>query len=324
MIRIGLIGASRIAGPALLRPAQVEGMPAQIVAVAARDVDRAKTYAAQWAIPEACDYDALLARADIDLVYISTPPSNHGELGRRALAAGKHVLMEKPFSFSAQDTQITLDAAARAGKRLIEATHYIYHPTVARFLEAVREIGPVKRIEARIDSAAPRTPDEIRWRPELAGGALRDIGFYPLHMVRSIMRAEPESVRVLSRVDTEEGVDAAMEAALTFPGGVEAAIGCDMLSDLPPRADVRVIGERGKTRLSAFGQPRFGSLSIETEAGVTRIESDKTYTYVFQLRAVCAAIATGAPLPTEGADILGQAKALDALYGARPEARRVV
>lgn len=320
--RIGIIGAARIAPAAIIAPARAEGMNAEIVTVAARDRARAEAYAKEHAIPSVCDdYEHLFARDDIDLVYIATPPNVHAEQTLASLASGKHTLVEKPFAISTEEaTRCTL-VAEEMGVRLFEASHYHFHPTFERLLAAVQSgaIGRVTEIDAVFDTVVERNDWEFRWRPECKGGVLRDIGFYPLHLVRTVMAAEPSEVEVETRCDSADGVDAQMTARLAFPGGRSARISCDMRAGLTPKADAILTGEKGRITLSVFVQPMYGKLRIETPEGVEEIAGDRSATFVHQLRRVIDAIGSGAPLRNESADILGQARAFDKLYGAAPK-----
>ena len=128
MIRIGILGAARIAPRGMVTPAN-ETLGAEVVAIAARDLERARNFAATHSIPLAFgSYAELIARDDIDLVYCALPPSAHAEWCVAALESGKHVLVEKPFANNAQDAARMVAAARAAGKHLIEGFHYRFHP----------------------------------------------------------------------------------------------------------------------------------------------------------------------------------------------------
>src|SRR5438128_1377084 len=128
MIRVGVLGAARIAPTALVRPAKKRS-DIEVRCIAARDPERARAFAATHRIPfVAQTYGELIARDDLDLVYIPLPPALHEEWSIKALESGKAVLCEKPFSMSAHDARRMVEAAARTGKPLIEAFHYCLHP----------------------------------------------------------------------------------------------------------------------------------------------------------------------------------------------------
>jgi len=173
MLRIGLLGASRIAPGAVIKPA-AERDDVTITAVAARDPARAAEYAGTHGIAAiAEDYAALIARDDVDMVYNGLPPSGHLEWTLRALDAGKAVLCEKPFAMNADEARTMVDAAAKAGLPLIEAFHYRYHTVMRQAVDMVRSgaLGTLHRGYAMFDAPIRKTPDELRWRRDLGGGA---------------------------------------------------------------------------------------------------------------------------------------------------------
>ena len=178
-LRIGLLGAASIAPNAVIRPARhVPGVA--VTAVAARDPARAQRYAARHGIPVVRgSYAALLDDPEVDAVYIGLPNGLHAEWTLRAMAAGKHVLCEKPFtSNAAQAAEVAevAGAAGTGGPLVMEAMHYAYHPLAARLREIVAgELAPVREIEVTLAIPLPRFSD-IRYRYDLAirdGGAVR-------------------------------------------------------------------------------------------------------------------------------------------------------
>ena len=222
MLRIGLLGASRIAPGAVIEPAAKRD-DVTITAVAARDPARAAEYARTHGIGAvAGDYAALIARDDVDMVYNGLPPSGHLEWTLRALDAGKAVLCEKPFAMNAGEARTMVDAAAKAGLPLIEAFHYRYHPVMRQAVDMVRSgaLGTLHRGYAMFDAPIRKTADELRWRRDLGGGALMDVACYPIHALRTLFGEEPK-VREARGV-FEDGVDAKMNAALIFGGGIVA------------------------------------------------------------------------------------------------------
>src|SRR5512135_1936060 len=148
-LRIGILGAARIAPMALVRPAQ-QVPEATIVAVAARDPIKAQAFATKHGIPDVHpSYDALLADPAIEAVYNPLPNSLHCEWTIRALDAGKHVLCEKPLATNAAEAERMAEAASRTGRVLVEAFHWRYHPLAARMKNVVEsgELGRLRDIE---------------------------------------------------------------------------------------------------------------------------------------------------------------------------------
>src|SRR5262249_7434716 len=142
-------------------------------AIAARDPNRARAFAAKHNIPKVHEsYEALLADDDLDAIYNPLPNGLHGLWTLRALDAGKHVLCEKPFTANAAEAQTVADATASSGLVVMEAFHWRYHPMAARMLEVIAsgELGDVRRIEAALCFPLPMFKD-IRYQLDLAGGA---------------------------------------------------------------------------------------------------------------------------------------------------------
>ena len=155
MIRIGILGAARIAPRGIVTPANAL-LGAEVVAIAARSLDRAQDFAAQHSIPMAFgSYAELLARDDIDLVYVALPPSAHLEWCTAALASGKHVLVEKPFASNARTPNAMVAAARAANRQLIEGFHYRFHPLFARTLDCDSAAARSARSAASKRSSMP-------------------------------------------------------------------------------------------------------------------------------------------------------------------------
>lgn len=320
MIRIGLLGASRVSRYAVIEPAAtVEGIG--VSAVAARDAARAASFAAENGIPVvAADYEALLVSDEVDLVYNGLPPAGHARWTIAALEAGKHVLCEKPFAMNAAEAQAMVDAADRNGRVLIEAYHYRFHPLFARVLEVLDSgaIGAVRGIGAHFNVRIPPEPGEIRYDPALGGGAMMDLGCYCVHWARSVMHAEPE-VRSAAAVRHETGVDLGMQAVLEFPGGVRADIRSSMAEGLDEGLDagLEITGERGKLTVVNPLSPHMGhALIVEAENGTTREEVAGETTFAHQLRHVIDVLRGTAEPLTGGGDAIATMQVLDAIYRA--------
>jgi len=313
MFRIGLLGASRVATYAVIEPAQAMA-GVEVAAVAARDSARARAYAATHGIGRVHDsYAALVADPDIDLIYVGTPPARHREQVLMALAAGKPVLCEKPFALDAAEARAMLAAARAAGLPLVEAMHSRHHALFARILEilAAGEIGRLRHIEARFEIAVARTADEFRWTPGTGGGALMDLGVYPLTWCRGIAGGEPEVVQALMRMDG--GVDAAVAAEFRFAGGLTAEIHASMVAS-GRRALVVVTGEDGRLEAQNPLAPQMGhKLIVETRHGARREEVEGPSSYAAQLAATVAHVRDGAPWPLPLDDPAASMAAIDAV-----------
>ncbi len=315
MIRIGCLGAARITPKALIEPARAQS-GVTIQAVAARDPARARAFADTHAIPHVADsYAALIARDDVDLVYNALPPKLHAPWSIAALQAGKHVLCEKPFCLNAGEAVAMADAARASGKLLIEGYHYRHHALMARILEIVKSgaLGAIVAVNGAFKVPIRRTPEELRWRADLGGGAMMDLGCYPLHAMRTILGVEPDIVSARARF--VDGVDSAMEASLRF-GAVPAKLSTAMRLGFP-YAILDVRGEKATLRARNFVAPQLGNVLTYGAGAARRIESvGGPSTFAAQLAHVVAVLQDGAqPIPSLD-DSIAQMRAIDAIYAA--------
>ena len=316
-LRIGIFGAATIAPMALVRPARA--VPeAEVVAVAARDPLRAARFAKRHGIAKVhASYDALLSDPAIDAVYNPLPNGLHCVWTLRALAAGKHVLCEKPIASNADEAQQMAEAAEKSGRVLIEAFHWRHHPLAARMREILRagELGEIRHVEA--STCIPMlSPGNIRFRYDLAGGALMDIGSYAVNMVRWLAEAEPEVASAQARLFAPQ-VDRWLRAELRFADGRTGRITCSLLSATLLRLQIRVEGSRGSMRVFNPLAPHFyHRLRVETQDGrrSERVPGDATYTH--QLRHFVARVRGATPGPTEARDAVANMRAIDAIYRA--------
>src|SRR5690349_16885342 len=192
-VRIGILGAARIAPAAAIKPAH--NVPeATIAAVAARDRTRADAFASKHGIPRVHEsYADLVADPDIDAIYNPLPNGLHAEWTIAALEAGKHVLCEKPFTANTKEAEAVAAVATRSGLVVMEAFHYRYHPLAERMRAIVEsgELGVIRRVETALCFPLPKFSD-IRYQYELAGGATMDVGSYTVHIARLLGGEEPE------------------------------------------------------------------------------------------------------------------------------------
>ena len=334
-LRIGTFGTSRITIPALLEPAA--SLPeVTVTAVAARDMSRAEAFALRHGIPGAYgSYDDLLADPDIDAVYNPLPNSLHGPWTLRAIAAGKHVLCEKPFASNAEQAAQVADAAAAAGLVVMEAMHYRYHPLVRRLAELVTggELGPVRHIQCWTNFVVEDL-DDIRYDYGLAGGALMDGGCYAIDCMRLLAAGDggaaggrgaegdggpsvtgavadpwsdpaepPWSDPAEDGTVAEDGAvaDRAIAVRLAFPGGATGWFESSFTRDGELRDDVHVSCRDGHVWLQHFIVAHQGRL-VATRNGAVIAEESATgdTTYLWQLRAFAAAIEGGPGAAIEG------------------------
>jgi predicted dehydrogenase len=323
-VRIGIIGAARIAPLALVQPAAAEP-EAEVVAVAARDLQRARQFAARHAIARAYgSYSQLLADPQIDAVYIALPNGLHGRWTMAALAAGKHVLCEKPFTANAEEAAAVADAVLGSGLVIMEAFHYRYHALTARMLQIVNsgELGRIEGLTAWL--CFPLVPaGDIRWNYRLGGGALMDAGCYAIHVVRTLAGAEPE-VRSATAKTRGENVDRIMQADLDFGDGRSGAITASMLSRHLLGTGVEVAGTTGTMKvLNPFLPQLVHRLVVrsDTRRAVEHVPRNPS-TYASQLRAFTGAVLRGELSPTGPDDATANMRVIDACYVAAGLPRR--
>ena len=319
-IRLGLIAASRIAKGAIIDPLpDVDGV--ELVAVAARDHERARAAADEWGAPLAFgSYEELVASDDIDAVYIGTPASLHREWAIAAIDAGKHVLCEKPLAANADDARAIADADERGGVVVMEAFHWRYHP----FLERIRavldggELGRIDRFDAAFDIPDGRIGrDDIRWDLALGGGATMDLGCYSIQFVRWAAGADPDVVSAEAVCPVDE-IDGSLAAELRWPSGITGSIQSSMIAPGEQvEAWLRVTGERGRMIVTNPLAPQHGAtLVVDTGSRIRYEVADTSTTYFHQLVAFRDAIVHGTSFPTTTADGVRNMEIIDACYRA--------
>ncbi|KUM77978.1 Gfo/Idh/MocA family protein [Streptomyces curacoi] len=319
-LRVGVLGAARITELSLVGPARTTGH--RLVAVAARDRSRAEAFAEEHDVERVVDsYADLLADPEVEVVYNPLANGLHGPWNLAALAAGKHVLTEKPSASNAEEAAEVREAAAKAGTVFMEAFHYLFHPVTRRLHEllASGELGELQRVETLVAIPAPDDADP-RWSLTLAGGAVMDLGCYSLHAVRMLAPWAGGAPRLVSARGGERagapGVDEWLDSDLEFPGGATASARCHMAyGEL--EMSCRIVGSRGEAFAPNFVLPhRDDRVVVRTADGerTERLGTRSSYTY--QLEALAAHIRRDAPLPLDADDALATMSLIDDAYRA--------
>lgn len=319
-LRIGILGAARITRQALVDPAKETGD--RLVAVAARDPERAAAFAAEHGVERAVgSYADVLADPEVEIVYNPLANALHGPWNRAAVDAGKHVLSEKPFASNAAEARAVRDAAAAAGVVVLEGFHHAHHPVLRRLqgLVGSGELGTLRRVESRFTMPAP-PDDDPRWQWELAGGALMDLGCYALQCQRAFAAWAGGEPAVVSATGDERaghaGVDERITAALGFPGGATGEAHCDMAAD-DWSITCRVVGDRGEaTAMNVVLPQRDDRVIVRGPDGERTEHLSTRSTYLHQLEAVRAHLRDGAPFPAGADDAVRTAELIDAVYAA--------
>jgi len=320
-LRIGVLGAARISANAIVAPARSTG--ARLVAVAARNRDRAEDFAETAGVERVLDsYQAVLDDPEVEAIYNPLPNGLHGPWNARAIAAGKHVLSEKPFASNAAEAAEIAALALGTNLVVAEAFHYVYHPLWTRIAEILSngEIGQLQSVEASMSGNSP--DDDPRWDLSLAGGALMDLGCYSIHAVRTLgqFAGGPPvltSVRGGERAGRPD-VDEWVTAELTYPSGAVGVAKCDMDADTM-QFRLRVVGSEGEIDAENFVLPHSDDrinvrVSVDGRTDFRVEHAGTTPSYTYQLEAFIRAVREGVPMVTDLDDAVANMEMIDACY----------
>lgn len=317
-LRIGVLGASRIAVPAVIGPAATLGH--RVVAVAARDRGRAESYANTHGIERVHDnYADLVTDPGIDIVYNPLANALHTPWNLAAIRAGKAVLAEKPIASNSAEAELVRDAARSRGTVILEGYHYLFHPITKRVFELIDTgaLGTLQRVEVVMKMPEPK-PDDLRWSLELAGGCVMDLGCYGLHVSRQLGRFAGGAPIIVSADATERspGVDASCDIDMVFPNTASGSVVSSMTAERYEMT-LRVIGDLGEVfaydYLLQYGDDR---IELTTESGTTAERLGTRSTYTYQLEAFADHLRHGAPLPIDIDDAVANMHYIDDAYTA--------
>jgi len=311
-VRLGIIGTGGILDRFL--PGARRSPAIDVVAIASRDGERARAVATASGIPSAFgSYDALLADSGVDAVYICLPNSMHHDWTMRSLAAGKHVLCEKPYSTDPAEVDAAHDVADAGGLVLTEGFMWRHTPHALRFVEELPRVGELRTIRATF-SFGIESESDIRLNRELQGGSLMDVGTYCVSASRLLAGREPVGALGIAW-PAASGVDDRFTGILHFGDGLLATLTSGFRSD---HSSIEAIGSRGSLRLDdAFAGRATKLVSSDGfrpdgfEAEIPRVNP-----YELELDDFAAAIRDEHAPRLGRADMLGQARALRALYAA--------
>jgi predicted dehydrogenase len=318
-VRWGVLSTARINDKLLAGARQAAGV--EVVAVASRDRARGEVFAAAHGIGRVHgSYEDLLADPDVEAVYIPLPNSLHVPWSIQALEAGKHVLCEKPLTRRAAEAEAVFDAADRAGRLLMEAFMWRYHPQTEALVRLAGEIAPLRVVRAAFGFPLP--PEDVanvRLQTSLEGGALMDVGCYCVSALR-LLGGEPERVQS-ELVPGGDGVDGRFAGVMRF-GGVLGTFDCGF--DVPPRGAIEVVGEGGTLVASDpwHGLAPHLTLALPGE-DPSEVPVEAANPYQLELEDLSSAIRSGGAPRLGRADALGQARTIEALYAAADTGRAV-
>jgi predicted dehydrogenase len=317
-LRIGVLGAARISAQSLIGPAQELGV--RLVAVATRDRGRSEAYAHLHGIETVHNtYDDVIADPNVEAIYNPLPNSAHAPWNLAAVAAGKHVLSEKPAASNTAEAVRVHDAAVGAGVVVLEGFHYRYHPQFARLAQIVSGgvIGEFERLDVTMAMPAPGDED-LRWSWPLSGGAMMDLGCYCVHVIRSVSGLQGSEPTLVGATATERAgraqVDQSFEARFRLPNGVPAYAHVDMAAQALDMT-IGVTGSRGSAVFADFVHPQDDDRLTMTVDGSEHVEHlSRRSTYSYQLEAFVSAVRDGQAFPTTTADTIATMRLIDACY----------
>jgi predicted dehydrogenase len=291
--------------------------------VAGRNRENGEACAAKFGVPVVYDdYQGLIDDPEIDAVYIALLNHLHKEWAIKACRAGKHVLVEKPFAMDPAEAGQIRDAAAACGVTVAEAFVWRFHPAYEILKRHIDEgrIGEVKQFVGHFSFVA--TKSSTRWKKEWGGGALYDIGCYPVSWSRFFMEAEPDTVDAWAIWDEAEQVDRRLAATLYYPGGRIAQISCAFDMGIGTYFDI--LGTEGRISIQINVTPE--TMTIEALSnGVDRQEWPMSRFQVFarQADSFIESFRDGTAQPNSIDDALQQARIVDALFAAARSGQRV-
>ncbi|MEW9308187.1 Gfo/Idh/MocA family protein [Labrys neptuniae] len=317
--RWGILSTAKI-GTGKVIPGIQRAKGAEAVAIASRDLARAEAVAKELGIPKAYgSYEALLADPDIDAIYNPLPNHLHVPLTLQAVAAGKHVLCEKPIGLTAQDAAQLL--VLPRDRLVMEAFMVRFHPQWLRAREAARsgELGEVRAVQAFF-SYYNVDPANVRNQLDIGGGGILDIGCYPIVAGRFIFEAEPRRVVALVDRDPATGVDRLASAILDFGEGRRAEF--TVSTQLTPLQRVDIVGTRKRFEITIpFNAPQAEAVTVYTDDGSRLGDASAVAQtiapvdqYAEEVDAFSAAIRGEITLPYGPADAVQNMKIIDALF----------
>ena len=320
-VRWGVIGCADIAVKKVI-PAMNGSELSHVTAIASRSSERARATADMLDIPRSYgSYEDLLADSEIEAVYIPLPNHLHPQWAIAAAGAGKHVLCEKPLATSSELAKQVIDAAERAGVKLMEAFMYRLHPlwVEVRRLLADGAVGELRAVQA-VFSYYNDDPDDIRNQVEAGGGSLFDIGCYSVNVARMLFDAEPTDVRASIRRDPGFGTDVLTSVVLDFDGrhsaficstqmehdqwvhiyGTEGRLLVEIPFNIPPDRPTRILAVSG-------GEP-----PVDPNVVVHQVPTADQYR--IQADAFSRAIRDETPVPTPPQDAVANIQVMERIF----------
>lgn len=310
-VRWGILGTANIARKSLLPAVAAAGGTPHCVG--SRSVERAEAWAAEHGVARGTDYDGVLADPDVEVVYVALPNDQHVEWARRAVDAGKAVLCEKPFGLTATEVATLTDGLAPDAP-VWESFVFPFHPQTELIASLLPGLGEPLQLDSQFRfTVASET--NIRLNP-VGGGALYDVGCYPIRLARLLLGAEPVAAHG-SAVFRGPGVDASVTAVLDFPADRRLVLSASL--QRPFSATTRIVGTEAELRVSHPFHPKPADVVELIRDGevVQTWTPDPRTAFTFGVTHVQDAVrGLEPPRHTAGADARAQAEALDLVRAA--------
>ncbi len=327
-VRWGLVSTARINRRFI--PAVRESKRGELVAVASRTLEKAQSYADEWGIPQAFgSYQDMFDSGEVDAVYVSLPNRLHASLSIQALNSGMHVLCEKPFAVTVDDVDAMFEAGKKNGRNIAEAFMYRHHTQCKKIGEliAAGKLGEVTSLSASfsfpITTEAVGGKRNVRLESELGGGAVWDVGVYPISLAQFVFGGPPEQVWGVQNSQFE--IDMNFAAQMSYRGGRTAHFTCSFDTAFQTRAEIRgTLGRLELTRPFTGPHDPEGSILLFDRAGNSeKIEIDEEYLYLGEVRDMNDAILDGTPNFLTADETRNHIKTALALYQSAKENRIV-
>lgn len=287
----GIYGAGAIAEAFANDFKKVEG--SEIIAAYARKAEKSKRFCDNLEIARSYhDEEAFFSDQDIEVVYISTPHSLHAEVAIKALKAGKHVLCEKPFSMNAHEAERVMAVAKQENKFVMEALWTLFLPTTKTVLDWIGtgRIGEVKAVHANFGFIGNKDPLGRLLNPELGGGALLDVGIYPVLMANYIAKGKPVALNAQANL-TDTGVDGSTFITARYENGMLALLGASIEIELINH--LVIYGEKGRIEVPLFWMADEATCFVGEDIETYKSNEHERHGYHYEAIAVCSDISKG-------------------------------
>ncbi len=322
MLRVGILGAGGIAERAMVEPSlEVEGV--QVIAIGARDPERAAAFAERLNLSISGDYETVMNHPDVDLIYLALPPIVHADIAERVLAAGKHVLCEKPLSANEAGATRIANAAVANGKRAFVGFHFRMHSFIQNLLEVIASgiLGEVQNVD--FNFSIPHfvvQPGNIRLDGDLAGGAVMDVGCYAVDLTRAAW-GEPIVVSAESKLYSDDArIDLETDALLQVAGKIPVKIRSSFIGDDKGAMSLKVVGSDATLDATSVIVPQWGATLIVTSANGSILLQDQAKdgenSYARQLENLVESHRNGTPSILDADRAVGTMRTVDAIYRA--------